>query len=200
MNVDPLSSYNVRLSDDERTAAMSQLGRAMSEGRLSIAEYDERCRKVAAAQTRGELDALFLDLPQKFVASQVGQELQPIYSAKELEEARHSASRPKAGILGLTIIASIGATAVAAPAISGFSALFLLFIPMMAILLYVMKIGPASWHVPSKRQLERNRLRELRTSEKIRAAELRVERKQRQHELTSQAMNVAKNFLDKKKP
>lgn len=199
MNVDPRGSNNFRLSDDERTAAMSQLGRAMSEGRLSVAEYDERCRKIATAQNRGDLDSLFLDLPQKFVASQVGQELQPMYSTQEIEEAHRAGARPRAGILGLSTIAAIAGTAVTAPMLGELSLLILFIIPVVTILLYVMKLGPGSWYAPSKQQLERNRLRELRNTEKIRAAELRVQRKERQHELTSEAMNMAKNFLNKKR-
>ncbi|MGP6175606.1 DUF1707 SHOCT-like domain-containing protein [Corynebacterium sp. A21] len=198
MNVDPRGSSNVRLSDDERSAAMSQLGHAMAEGRLSIDEYDIRCRKVAAAEVRSDLDGLFHDLPQTF-AQRPGTEIEQVYNASEVEAAHRSGARPKAGLLGLSTIGAVIATAVMAPAIGEMSLLFMFIIPVMAILLYVMKIGPASWYAPSKRQLERNRLRELRTAERLRSAELRVQRKERQHELTSEAMSMAKNFISGKR-
>lgn len=198
MNADHFRDPHVRLSDDERNAAMSQLGKAMSEGRLSIEEYDSRSRKVAAAQIRSDLDGLFQDLPESFRV-RPGQEIEQLYAASEVEQAHRSGARPKAGVLGLTTIAAVVGTVVAAPAIGGLSMLILLIIPAVFILLYVMKLGPASWHMPSKKQLERDRIRQLRSAEKIRSAELRVQRKERQHELTSDAMNMAKNFLDKKR-
>lgn len=198
MNADHHRKQHVRLSDAEREAAMSQLGKAMAEGRLTIEEYDSRCRKVAAAQVRNDLDGLFSDLPQSF-AVEPGREIEQVYGASEIESARRSAARPKAGVLGLTAIAAITGTAVSAPAIGGLSALFLLIVPVVFILLYVMKIGPAAWHTPSKAVLERRRLRELRSAERLRAAELRAQRKERQHELTSEAMDIAKNFLGRKR-
>lgn len=198
MNADRYGNQNIRLSDAEREAAMSQLGRAMSEGRLTIEEYDSRCRDIAAAQTRSDFDGLFADLPGNFTV-EPGREIEPVYGASEIESARRSAARPKAGVLGLATIAAITGTAVSAPAIGGLSALFLLVVPVVFILLYVMKIGPASWHTPSKAELERRRLRELRSAERLRSAELRAQRKERQHELTSEAMNMAKNFLGKKR-
>lgn len=177
---------------------MSQLGRAMAEGRLSIDEYDNRCRKVVAAELRSDLDGLFFDLPQTF-AQRPGAEIEQVYNASEVEAAYRSGARPKAGLLGLTTIGTIVASAVLVPVIGDLSLLLLFLIPVMAILLYVMKVGPASWHTPSKRTLERNRLRELRTAERLRSAELRVQRKERQHELTSEAMSMAKNFLNGKR-
>ncbi|MGD7001596.1 DUF1707 SHOCT-like domain-containing protein [Corynebacterium halotolerans] len=198
MNAEQYGNQHVRLSDAERDAAMSQLGQAMAEGRLSIEEYDSRCRRIAAAQVRSDLDGLFSDLPVNF-AAQPGREIEQVYGASEIEAAHRAGARPKAGVLGLTTVAAIAGTAIAAPAIGGLATLFLLLIPVVFILLYVMKLGPATWYAPSKWQLERNRLRELRSAERIRAAELRVQRKERQHELTSEAMNMAKNFLGKKR-
>ena len=56
---------HIRLSDAERADAMNALGHALGEGRLSLSEYDERCREVAAAQVRADLDPLFADIPQR---------------------------------------------------------------------------------------------------------------------------------------
>ncbi|WP_424189496.1 DUF1707 SHOCT-like domain-containing protein [Actinokineospora sp. G85] len=53
----------VRVGDAEREAALRALGEHMSAGRLEIEEYGERTARVTAARTRGELAALFDDLP-----------------------------------------------------------------------------------------------------------------------------------------
>jgi hypothetical protein len=54
----------LRIGDTERETALTALGEHMSAGRLDIDEYGDRSAKVAAARTRGELLALFTDLPQ----------------------------------------------------------------------------------------------------------------------------------------
>ena len=56
-------SRDVRASDGERELTVERLQRAMSQGRLSIAEYDERVAAAYAATTRGELADLTRDLP-----------------------------------------------------------------------------------------------------------------------------------------
>lgn len=53
----------VRLSDAERADAVQRLNRALGEGRLELAEFTERTDRALACRTRGELDALFTDLP-----------------------------------------------------------------------------------------------------------------------------------------
>ncbi|MDR7330657.1 DUF1707 SHOCT-like domain-containing protein [Corynebacterium guangdongense] len=54
---------NLRAGDPERNAALDRLGRYFADGYLDIQEFDERTRRAAAAQTRGELAQLFVDLP-----------------------------------------------------------------------------------------------------------------------------------------
>jgi hypothetical protein len=53
----------IRISNAERDEAISTLGVHMSTGRLELDEYEERCSRAASARTRGELEALFGDLP-----------------------------------------------------------------------------------------------------------------------------------------
>jgi hypothetical protein len=53
----------IRIGDTERESALSALGDHMSAGRLDIDEYGDRTAQVAAAKTRGDLLALFGDLP-----------------------------------------------------------------------------------------------------------------------------------------
>lgn len=59
----PEPQPELRIGDTERESALAALGEHMSEGRLDIDEYGERTAKVAASKTRGELLALFDDLP-----------------------------------------------------------------------------------------------------------------------------------------
>ncbi|MGY2001551.1 DUF1707 SHOCT-like domain-containing protein [Blastococcus sp. SYSU DS1024] len=54
---------HLRAADSDRAAVATTLGHAMSEGRLTVAEYDERLARVYAARTFGELAELTADLP-----------------------------------------------------------------------------------------------------------------------------------------
>ncbi|NEK84869.1 DUF1707 domain-containing protein [Blastococcus saxobsidens] len=60
---------HLRAADADRTAVAAVLGQAMSEGRLTVAEYDERLAQVYAARTFGELTPLTADLPRTAGAS-----------------------------------------------------------------------------------------------------------------------------------
>lgn len=54
----------VRIGDAERDGAAAALGEHYSEGRLDRAEFDARLADALAARTRGDLAALFADLPK----------------------------------------------------------------------------------------------------------------------------------------
>jgi DUF1707 SHOCT-like domain len=54
---------NLRASDAERSETADVLRRHHAEGRLDIAELEERIERCYTAKTRGELDALTVDLP-----------------------------------------------------------------------------------------------------------------------------------------
>ncbi len=54
---------NHRASDAERNAVVRRLERAMRDGRITLAEFDERSRADYAARTVGELTVLTEDLP-----------------------------------------------------------------------------------------------------------------------------------------
>ena len=54
---------HLRAADHDRAAVAATLGRAMSDGRLSVAEYDERLAAAYASRTYGELASLTADLP-----------------------------------------------------------------------------------------------------------------------------------------
>ena len=55
---------SVRASDSDREAVAERLRAALGEGRLDLAEYDERVRAAYAARTLGELAPLTSDLPE----------------------------------------------------------------------------------------------------------------------------------------
>lgn len=54
----------VRIADADREAAARLLQQALSEGRITLAELDERLRQVYGARFSDELEAPFADLPQ----------------------------------------------------------------------------------------------------------------------------------------
>ncbi|GAA3633695.1 uncharacterized protein DUF1707 [Lentzea atacamensis] len=56
-------SRDIRIGDTERQQALQVLGEHMSAGRIDVHEYGERSAKITIAKTRGELMALFHDLP-----------------------------------------------------------------------------------------------------------------------------------------
>lgn len=53
----------VRIGDRDREQAVSHLGKAFGEGRLDLAEYDERVASAYAAKTASDLLHLTADLP-----------------------------------------------------------------------------------------------------------------------------------------
>lgn len=53
----------VRIGDQERSAAAAALGEHFTEGRLDREEYDERTEAVWSAKTSSDLAPLFADLP-----------------------------------------------------------------------------------------------------------------------------------------
>ena len=54
---------HLRAGDTDRAAVATVLGRHMAEGRLTVAEYDDRVTRAYAARTFGELAELTVDLP-----------------------------------------------------------------------------------------------------------------------------------------
>ena len=197
---------NVRLSDEERHGAMSSLGRAFAEGRLIMDEYDCRCKDITEAQSLADLQVVFADLPQNPQSTALDH--RPVYSVAEVQAARRSSRRTRAGVMGLTTVGTIVATPILVSAVGGLGGLLVFLIPTVFILLYVMKVGPTSWHQPSPRQIERERMREIqianaqlnaerRAQEEARQAEIRARRRELTGELTNEAMGLAKKSIDR---
>ncbi|MDA3630904.1 DUF1707 domain-containing protein [Saccharopolyspora oryzae] len=55
---------SMRASDGDREAVAQRLRAALDEGRLTVAEYDERLQQAFAATTYGELVPITADLPE----------------------------------------------------------------------------------------------------------------------------------------
>ncbi|MBY4129467.1 DUF1707 domain-containing protein [Rhodococcus fascians] len=54
---------DLRVSNGEREVVVNTLGQAMSEGRLTLVEYEQRLDAVWASTTRGDLAEVVHDLP-----------------------------------------------------------------------------------------------------------------------------------------
>ena len=205
------STPGVRVGDAEREGALSLLAVHFADGRITLTEYVDRCRDAAAATTRDQLDVLFTDLPtlpdqQARLSGNTGgtsTEL-AVYSAQELAEQHRRGARPRAGIMGLTTIAAIAGAGIFSSSVAG--PLLLLIIPAVAILLYVVKIGPESWHAPSPEALERARVKQLRRehqleleekahAEQIANEERKAQRRQKQSEMGTEAWDLAQRAV-----
>jgi len=55
---------DLRASNAEREKAVQLLQHAVGEGRITMAEFEERATTAYAAKTRAELDELTADLPR----------------------------------------------------------------------------------------------------------------------------------------
>nr|WP_062330508.1 DUF1707 domain-containing protein [Herbidospora sakaeratensis] len=60
---------DVRVSDNDREAAVARLLAAVDEGRLSLDEYNDRMSRAYTSVTFGDLDNLLLDLPSAQTAA-----------------------------------------------------------------------------------------------------------------------------------
>lgn len=58
-----MPELHLRAGDADRAAVATLLGRHMADGRLTVAEYDERVARAYAARTYGDLAELTADLP-----------------------------------------------------------------------------------------------------------------------------------------
>jgi hypothetical protein len=59
----PIDPRDIRVSDDERSHVLKLLEKATGRGLIDIGEYTERSAKVISARTRGDLNAVLMDLP-----------------------------------------------------------------------------------------------------------------------------------------
>ena len=77
----------MRISDAERELVVAQLNAAVSEGRLTLAEFEERVDGVLRSRTYAEVEPYVGDLPQKGL----------IAAPEQLEIRNHSSSLKRQG-------------------------------------------------------------------------------------------------------
>ena len=105
---------DLRIADSERENALTVLGEHMSAGRLNIDEYGERSAQVSTAKTRGELRALFSDLPPPHPQFATGATPapQPVVPQQAQQVDTGPRNRPTRAVLaGLVPLAFIAAIA-----------------------------------------------------------------------------------------
>lgn len=194
---DPYNSRDnhIRIGDGDRDYAIRILGVHFADGRITLAEYDDRCQLATGAATRTELDQLFVDLPA--LTHQRPETSMEVYSTAEIEEQRRRGANPRAGIMALTSIISVGAYSVFESISAVASNAILLVIPVVAILLYVLKVGPSAWYTPSPRSLERARAKRLRLAHQLQLEERKAQRKIKQAEITTDALNLTHRAMKK---
>lgn len=195
---DPYGSRDghVRIGDADRDRAISLLGVHFADGRLSVTEYDDRCRLIAGATTRTQVDEQFRDLPalpDRQVTGTSGTDL-TVYSATEIAEQHRRGANPRAGVMAITAIAGV---AVAGLIAGPWSVVPVAVVAVVAVLLYVVKAGPASWYVPSPAALERARVKKMRQAHELALEEKKAQRKLRQTELTTDALDLAHRAMGK---
>ena len=217
------------LSNDERDQAMEHLSRAFTEGRLTVQEFDRRVEQLTVARTQDDVLAVFngLPTPQFFhqrggaiganaggnpasvgpynadgipltspgVPGQVYYPNMPdVYTAAEIEAARKNGAKPKLGLLGLSAVVGFAASWAADTPI-----FLLTIVPLVFILLYLLKVGPAEWNMPSPAQLQRQRLKQLQYDAQLKALETKGERKKKQEEFMTQALELGSSMLKRKR-
>ena len=206
-------NQDYRIGDAERQKAMDDLGKHFTAGRLDITEYDNRLTNVTEATMWSDLIPIFSDLPaitdtntSAAIPHAAGIPEEAKFSRSEIEENYRSGKRIKLGIMILTFMAAVSATVVLQDKLVAFTTM-MTFLAMF-VLLYVMKLGPKSWHQPSPRALARQRRRQIAQAQamQVQAMQLaharqmvqqRVLRQQRQAEITNAALEVTNQYVQR---
>ena len=198
---------DLRLSDAERADALAQLTYAYGEGRLDPEEYDKRCDAATQAATHRDLEPLFRDLPTQQQSQEIetyqqyqpaqGQELD-VYTRHEIATARKSGQNIRLGIFGLGTLLSLGGGIVLAETVAPLWAIMpVVIVPTLFILLYIMKVGPDSWYTPSPAQLERKRLKDMRTARRLEEERRKALRAAQRDQLTGDVMGYAQDTINR---
>ena len=170
------------------------MGIHFSQGRLTIDEYDQRVSVASAAQNNNDLNALFTDLPDlpSATLTKGSQSLVTMSDGTVLPPASYGRNIRLGLLLG-------SSTLLAMPvAFNDALAPILFLIPLIFILLYIMKVGPESWHTASRirqaKRLQRDQLRMDKEKLELERRKLQLEQKQRRREIQQEAMGSAMDF------
>ena len=207
------SNQDYRIGDTERQKAMDDLGKHFTAGRLDITEYDNRLTNVAEATMMSDLIPIFSDLPaitdtntSAAIPHAAGIPDEVKFTSSEIEENYRSGKRIKLGIMILIFMAVVSATLILHTALIAFT-MTMTFLAMF-VLLYVMKLGPKSWHQPSPRALARQRQRQIAQAQAMQVqamqlahaqqmAQQRALRQQRQAEITNAALDATNQYIQR---
>jgi uncharacterized protein DUF1707 len=110
----------IRAGDKDRQRIVEKLGEHMGEGRLTVAEFDERVVRAHAAVYLDELPALMADLPAEPAATRRRSTAPPAWGSRDWQP--HAAI---AVLVALVLVWSVAAVAQGAPPIFAFLLLFL---------------------------------------------------------------------------
>lgn len=83
-----MGERDIRIGDAERQRAIELLGEHLSAGRLDVDEYGDRTARVTAAKTRGDVLALFDDLPEPHPRFAQGAPLPSVAPARAAADRR----------------------------------------------------------------------------------------------------------------
>ena len=202
-----------RIGDAERQKAMDDLGKHFTAGRLDITEYDNRLTNVAEAIMWSDLIPIFSDLPaitdtntSAAIPHASGIPEEEKFSRSEIEESYRSGRRIKLGIMILMFMAAVSSTLILQDKLVAFT-MMMTFLTMFVVL-YVMKLGPKSWHQPSPRALARQRRRQIAQAQAMQVqamqlahaqqmAERRLLWQQQQAEITNAALEVTNQYVQR---
>lgn len=105
---EPVSARDLRVSDDERRHAVELLERATGRGLLDLEEFTSRVDTALAARTRGELNAVLVDLPGLVHPEAPGPGTQPAVRQRPPASAARPQAAPAAAGGPLTLSADLG--------------------------------------------------------------------------------------------
>ncbi|MDO4632022.1 MAG: DUF1707 domain-containing protein [Corynebacterium sp.] len=145
--------HDYRIGDTERQQAMNILSSHFAAGRLNATEYDTRLTAVANATLRSELTQLFADLPTAEKAPVLLPQYVPVIS----EEALAAYKQGRNMRIGVVMLTFIGAEFTGA-AIPGLGSLMSLLGVTLFVLLFIMRVGPATWFQPDPRKEHRRQV------------------------------------------
>lgn len=145
---------------------MDELGKHFTSGRLDMNEYDTRLASIAEATMKSELTQLFNDLPlapatPANVPATVSQPTDlmetPFMPSAEAMQLYRKGRNMKIGIVLASFVCSFMMLGV-----SEFAFNFMMGVTfILAIALFLMNVGPASWNYPNPRKIMRAQQRDL---------------------------------------
>ena len=192
---------------------MDDLGKHFTAGRLDITEYDNRLTNVAEAIMWSDLIPIFSDLPaitdtniSAAIPHASGIPEEEKFSRSEIEESYRSGKRIRLGVMILMFMAAVSSTLILQDKLVAFT-MMMTFLAMFVVL-YVMKLGPKSWHQPSPRALARQRRRQIAQVQAMQVqamqlahaqqmAERRLLWQQQQAEITNAALEVTNQYVQR---